>query len=65
MRLVKRNFAFGVGMLLLGLASAHGQWNVVIWSVPGGAHFWSRNGVIYKVILPMVTLGTVPPFAFK
>jgi len=43
------------GLIGAAVASAHGNWNVVIWSVPGGHHWWSRDGVLYKVVLPMLT----------
>jgi PiT family inorganic phosphate transporter len=43
------------GLVGAALASAHGDWKVVIWSVPGSKHWWTNNGVIYKVILPMIT----------
>jgi inorganic phosphate transporter, PiT family len=43
------------GLIGAAVASAHGDWRVVIWSVPGGHHWWSRDGVLYKVVLPMIT----------
>ena len=43
------------GLIGAAVASAHGNWNVVVWSVPGGLHWWSRDGVLYKVVLPMVS----------
>lgn len=43
------------GIIGAALASAHGRWGVVIWSLPGGAHWWNRDGVLYKVIVPMIT----------
>jgi inorganic phosphate transporter, PiT family len=43
------------GLIGAAVASAHGNWGVVIWSVPHGAHWWENTGVIYKVILPMIT----------
>jgi PiT family inorganic phosphate transporter len=43
------------GLIGAAVASAHNHWNVVLWSVPGGEHWWTKDGVIYKVILPMVT----------
>ncbi len=43
------------GLVGAAVASAHNRWSVVIWSVPGGEHWWTKDGVIYKVILPMIT----------
>jgi PiT family inorganic phosphate transporter len=37
------------------LASAHGQWKVIIWSVPASTHWWEGKGILWKVIVPMVT----------
>lgn len=44
------------GLIGAAVASAHGNWGVVIWSVPGhGGHWWAKDGLLYKVLLPMVT----------
>ena len=43
------------GLIGAAVASANGRWSVVIWSVPGASHWWMKDGLIYKVILPMVT----------
>jgi len=44
-----------IGGLIGGaLASAHSNWDVVIWS-SGSGHWWQKGGVIYKVIIPMIT----------
>jgi inorganic phosphate transporter, PiT family len=43
------------GLIGAAVASAHNRWNVVLWSVPGGSHWWSKDGVLYKVLLPMVS----------
>jgi len=42
------------GLIGAALASAHGNWDVVTWS-SGSGHWWQRGGVIFKVIIPMVT----------
>src|SRR5256714_2301237 len=42
------------GLIGAALASAHGSWNVVVWS-SGTGHWWQKGGVIYKVIIPMFT----------
>lgn len=43
------------GLIGAAVASAHDRWSVVIWSVPGGEHWWMKDGVIFKVIVPMIT----------
>ena len=43
------------GLVGAALASAHGSWNVVVWTTPGGEHWWQKGGILYKVILPMFT----------
>ncbi len=44
------------GLLGAALASAHNNWDVIIWSVPPGAKPWyAGGGLLYKVILPMFT----------
>jgi len=40
------------GLIGAAVASAHGNWNVVIWT-SGSGHWWQRGGVVYKVIIPM------------
>ena len=37
------------------LAAAHNNWSVIIWSVPGQNHWWEGKGILWKVILPMVS----------
>jgi PiT family inorganic phosphate transporter len=37
------------------LAAAHNRWGVIVWSVPAGGHWWLGKGVLWKVIVPMVT----------
>ena len=46
------------GLCGAALASAHGNWNVLIWSVPSTAHWWEGKGLLYKVVIPMVTSPT-------
>jgi PiT family inorganic phosphate transporter len=36
------------------LAASH-NWNVIIWSEPNREHFWLGKGLLWKVVLPMVT----------
>ena len=37
------------------LASAHGNWHALIWSKPDPEHWYKSGGLLYKVVLPMVT----------
>src|SRR5262245_20556662 len=37
------------------LASAHGDWHAIIWAKPGANHWWEGSGLLFKVVLPMVT----------
>ncbi|MBI4664546.1 MAG: inorganic phosphate transporter [Verrucomicrobia bacterium] len=43
------------GLVGAALASAHGDWSVVIWATEGGHHWWQKGGLFYKVIIPMIT----------
>lgn len=43
------------GIIGAAVASAHGRWDVILWSVPSAKPWWAREGVLYKVVLPMVT----------
>jgi PiT family inorganic phosphate transporter len=37
------------------LAAADNNWGVIVWSLPSGHHWWEGKGVLWKVIVPMVT----------
>lgn len=37
------------------LAAAHNNWNVMVWSVPSHEHWWLGKGLLWKVIVPMVS----------
>ncbi len=37
------------------LAVTNNDWRVIIWSVPGKSHWWQGKGVLWKVIVPMVS----------
>jgi len=37
------------------LAAAHNDWNVLVWSIPNPKHWWLGKGLLWKVIVPMVT----------
>ncbi|MEY4384816.1 MAG: hypothetical protein RLY20_99 [Verrucomicrobiota bacterium] len=43
------------GLCGAALAAAHNKWSVIVWSVPGKAHWWEGKGVLWKVLVPMVT----------
>ena len=37
------------------LAAANNNWGVIVWSIPGKDHWWEGKGILWKVLLPMVT----------
>ncbi|HEU5397538.1 MAG TPA: inorganic phosphate transporter, partial [Verrucomicrobiae bacterium] len=37
------------------LAASGNRWSSIIWSVPSPKHWWLGKGILWKVILPMVT----------
>ena len=37
------------------LAAADNNWSVIVWSIPGKVHWWEGKGILWKVLLPMVT----------
>src|SRR5690606_36288280 len=41
------------GLCGAALAAAHGNWDAIIWS-QGGQHWWGEQGVLPKVVLPMI-----------
>jgi PiT family inorganic phosphate transporter len=41
------------GLCGAGLAAAHGNWHVIVWSQPNAEHWWKGKGLLWKVILPM------------
>jgi PiT family inorganic phosphate transporter len=36
-------------------AAARNNWSAIIWNVPGKIHWWQGKGILWKVIVPMVT----------
>jgi PiT family inorganic phosphate transporter len=40
------------------LAAAGNNWNVIVWSIPSREHWWLGKGLLWKVIVPMVTSPT-------
>src|SRR5688572_7280905 len=37
------------------LAAARCDWSVIIWSMPSPDHWWEGKGLLWKVVVPMVT----------
>lgn len=37
------------------LAAAHNDWSVIIWAKPSSQHWWLGGGVLWKVVVPMIT----------
>lgn len=37
------------------LAAAHNNWKVLVWSVPSSKHWWLGKGLLWKVIVPMIS----------
>ncbi len=37
------------------LAASGDRWSAIIWSVPGKSHWWEGKGILWKVIVPMIT----------
>jgi len=47
------------------LAASRNNWKVIIWSVPGQHHWWEGKGLLWKVVVPMISspiLGLVVGF---
>lgn len=36
-------------------AAANNNWGVIIWSIPGKEHWWEGKGILWKVVVPMIT----------
>jgi PiT family inorganic phosphate transporter len=43
------------GLCGASLAASKNNWGVIIWSQPAADHWWHGKGVLWKVIVPMVT----------
>jgi PiT family inorganic phosphate transporter len=44
-----------VGGLCGAALAASGRWSAIIWSIPGKVHWWQGKGILWKVLVPMVT----------
>src|SRR5947208_12551186 len=43
------------GLCGSALAASKNDWHVIIWSQPSDKHFWLGKGLLWKVIVPMLT----------
>jgi PiT family inorganic phosphate transporter len=43
------------GLCGAALAAADTNWSVIIWSQPAADHWWKGKGVLWKVLVPMIT----------
>ncbi len=43
------------GLCGAAVAAARNDWGVIIWSQPSAEHWWHGKGILWKVIVPMVT----------
>ncbi len=37
------------------LAAANNNWGVIVWSIPGKSHWWEGKGILWKVLVPMIS----------
>ena len=37
------------------VAAAHNDWSVLIWSIPGKDNWWNGKGLLWKVVVPMIS----------
>jgi len=44
-----------VGGLCGACLAAADSWKVIIWSVPGKEHWWEGKGILWKVVVPMIS----------
>jgi len=44
-----------VGGLCGAVLAASGKWSSIIWSIPDKAHWWKSKGILWKVIVPMIS----------
>ena len=43
------------GLCGAAVAAAHDKWSIIVWSIPGKNHWWEGKGVLWKVVVPMVS----------
>ena len=44
-----------VGGLCGAALAASDRWSSIIWSIPGKEHWWQGKGILWKVVVPMLT----------
>jgi PiT family inorganic phosphate transporter len=37
------------------LAAARNDWHVLVWSIPNHEHWWKGKGLLWKVVIPMIS----------
>jgi PiT family inorganic phosphate transporter len=42
------------GLCGAALAASGNRWSAIIWSIPGKEHWWKGQGVLWKVVVPMI-----------
>jgi PiT family inorganic phosphate transporter len=55
------------GLCGAAVASSKNNWNVIVWAQPSSQHWWLGKGLLWKVIVPMITspvAGLVLGFVF-
>src|SRR5882757_7083544 len=43
------------GLCGAALAASHNNWHVIVWALPDVNHWWLGKGLLWKVIVPMLT----------
>ena len=43
------------GLVGATLAASHNNWGTIIWSQPAADHWWKGKGLLWKVVVPMIT----------
>lgn len=43
------------GLCGAALAASDNRWSSIIWSIPGKVHWWQGKGILWKVVVPMIT----------
>jgi PiT family inorganic phosphate transporter len=43
------------GLCGAALAASDNRWSSIIWSVPGKVHWWEGKGILWKVVVPMIS----------
>lgn len=43
------------GLCGAAFAASNNRWSSIIWSIPSKTHWWQGKGILWKVIVPMIT----------